>query len=250
MLNPVSSSTPLSEVFPWSKDQAHTILVADSIHTDGRFVLHTFATTHQRIWWLAGGPFTDTLISTAQSKLSKHDMQIRSLTTELAEQEDPVDPTQFLQQLYLDMKEWMTKTPTDQPVPWIILDDVSCMAGLMGKRLTYAWILSIQALAQQHSVGLLIRCSHDHEQQETESPSWIGASSSDPTTTKNRSEYWETNLVESMDWVVDVTPLASGVTREAHGKLIMTCQRQQEMKVFNYCLTDQKVLAIRVKGSV
>ena len=61
---------------------------------------------------------------------------------------------------------------------------------------------------------------------------------------------WERQLVEMADTVVDVVPLASGYSREVHGRLIFTSKavsatiKQQES--YNYCLTDNQALVIRV----
>ncbi len=73
------------------------------------------------------------------------------------------------------------------------------------------------------------------------------------------------------DGIVDVLPLASGYTREAHGKLLFTAcpggrgwgddsskqggGRTSTLSdgstlVFNYCLTDSKVQAIQIRGTL
>jgi hypothetical protein len=65
------------------------------------------------------------------------------------------------------------------------------------------------------------------------------------------------------DGIVDVLPLASGYTREAHGKLLFTAcpggrgwgddskgRSDGSTLVFNYCLTDSKVQAIQIRGTL
>ena len=59
---------------------------------------------------------------------------------------------------------------------------------------------------------------------------------------------WERQLVEMADTVVDVVPLASGYSREVHGRLIFTSKvgPASLQDVYNYCLTDTQALAIRI----
>jgi hypothetical protein len=59
-------------------------------------------------------------------------------------------------------------------------------------------------------------------------------------------EPWERHLVELADVLVDVTPLPSGVTRHAHGRLYISGRTVHVASVYNYCLTDQAVLAMRL----
>ena len=253
-MNPVSSSTPLGDVFPWPVDEPKSILVADSVATDGRFLLHSWACQIPgNFWWIAGGPWTPSLITAGLQKMGRSkpndDSVIRSLPAELNE-EHLENGEAFLKEIYREIKAWVQ---TQKEMPWIFLDDVSAIAGLLGSRLTYIWILSLQALAMEHSFGLFIRCSHDSQQQQVLHPpataqQWIGAGATKDNDVADTR--WEATLIELVDWVLDVVPLASGYTREAHGRLVLSCRRDRmQTIVYNYCLTDQKALAIRVQST-
>jgi hypothetical protein len=279
MLNPNASSTPLTAVFPWSLDDPTSVLVSDSVQSDGRFVLHSWAALvlkSNRLLWLAGGPWTPALIASALQKTgcdaaanylrapassSSSPLCIRSIPAELAEtllQSDcdappeaaPFDAEAFMKKLYLDVKAWVVKE--EQP-SWVFLDDVSALAAFVGSRLTYAFILSLQSLATRHPFGLVVRNSQDLDQMLTLQPkptAWIGAGGDNDDDNNNNNTPWERSLVELVDWVVDVVPLMSGYTREAHGRLIFCSNREgHRMTTYNYCLTDNKALAIRVQGS-
>jgi hypothetical protein len=187
-----SSTTSLMDVFPWSSDPC-TILVGDSVQSDGRFVLHSLASqvlgsSNGRLLWLSGAPLSPTLVATALKKIGcdaatiylrdkqsgKSPLCIRSIPCELGDQvadsmgEDGSDETfcmqiveAFTKQLYREVKAWVTLQQSQHSPSWVILDDVSAMAALLGSRLTYSLILSLRAHSSEHPFGLVIRCSQD-----------------------------------------------------------------------------------------
>ena len=300
MQNPTNASTALIDVLPCWGSKPATILVGDSVQTDGRFVLHTIAShvlsddnnnneeQRRRLLWIAGGsPLTPALIASALKKMGcevaarylrqaerKNDdaLCIRCIASELAErlsggimvepdkQQPPeIDLEVFTKQLYRDIKTWLQDSSSSS-TSWVILDDVSTLAALVGSRLTYGLILSLRALAcRDKEFGLVIRCAQDAGQAkvlETSGPAWIGAGGGGgDTPNENHDEpEWESALVELVDWVVDVMPLASGYTREAHGRLVLSSTGSASgtthtRLVYNYCLTDNKALAIQIHGS-
>jgi hypothetical protein len=354
-MNPGSSNTPLTDVVPWSVRSPRTILVGDSVESDGRFVLCTLATQvlavtttaaaaaadeskgkgsnskPGRVLWLSTGPWTERLIANALKKMgcdaattylrtleqqSKSQSQsqsiaagpggnnsdsspltIRSLAKDISQkietEGDNLDIELFTKQVYRDAKQWLQKqskaseSSDEETVPWIILDDVSALGALVGERLAYGLVLSLNALATHtdtnSSFGLMLRCSQDLDQElskdstvmgasvEKQSiyrqPDWVGAGGQGRRYT-NEEVAWERSLFEMVDGIVDVLPLASGYTREAHGKLLFTAcpggrgwgddskgGRTSTLSdgstlVFNYCLTDSKVQAIQIRGTL
>lgn len=310
-MNPSSSTTPLTQVVPWSvQSSPRTIVIGDSIESDGRFLLHTLASQvlekkAGRVLWLSSGPVTTKLIANALKKIgcdaaSRYSsssnttdteaspLSIRCLTAEIGKKvEEDVENLNmelFIKQIYREVKEWLhlqqsSSSALDKPVPWIILDDVSALGALVGERLAYGLIISINALAthSQTPFGFALRCSHDLQELQDSlpgaanhgvekpvaAPLWVGAGGQSRRHVETVP--WEASLVEIADGLVDVLPLASGYTREAHGRLLFTAAsagrgwggegdkrtaKDEVTLVFNYCLTDSKVQAIQIRKSV
>jgi hypothetical protein len=275
-----SIHTPLSQVFSWQENE--TVLIADSVESDGRFVLCTLSSQvlsrRSNILWLCSTAITDQLILGALKKIGCDKMAtmsaylpenghptpemlprltIRSIPTLLDHalghvEDEAFNEEIFVKDLYQKIKVWrLLQDKSDQhSESWVILDDVSALATLVGERLTYGLVLSLQALKVKHPFGLAIRCSNDSDIEAAglmvvRSSDWFGAGGE--AAHNDRSTIpWERTLTELADTVVDVLPLASGYTREAHGRLIFTGRSTETTAVFNYCLTDNQVLAIRI----
>ena len=220
-----------------------------------------------RVLWLACGPVTEGQIlqglkkigcdKTALSQVATANatteslLTIRSLVSELStsllssnDGEDvSFNEQDFAKKLYRYITETWLPPQTDDNVyhnHWIVLDDVSALANLLGEKLVYGLILALNAQSHQSSsssnnnFGLVVRCSNDHEAESLPSfagssvassgPEWFGAgggsASSSHTTTNNIP--WERSLIELADGVLDVLPLTSGYTRELHGRIVMT----------------------------
>jgi hypothetical protein len=226
-------------------------------------------------------------------------LTIRSLAKDISKkietEGDNLDIKLFTKQVYREAKQWLqqvqAESEAEETVPWIILDDVSALGALVGERLAYGLVLSLNALATQStdtdsssSFGLMLRCSQDLDQELSKDPTvmgasvekqpiyrqpdWVGAGGQGRRYTKEEVA-WERSLFEMADGIVDVLPLASGYTREAHGKLLFTvCPGGRgwgddskgggrastvidgSTLVFNYCLTDSKVQAIQIRGTL
>ena len=85
---------------------------------------------------------------------------------------------------------------------------------------------------------------------------WVGAGGSVQNDDNEEKIPWERSLVQVADGIVDVVPLASGYTREAHGRLLFSevpagrgWGGRPTACIFKYCIADTKVLAIRIRGS-
>jgi hypothetical protein len=168
----------------------------------------------------------------------------------------------FVKSIYREIREWLSNAETDVPPCWVILDDVSALAAFVGERLSYALTASLHALSvqQQDLFGLVVRCSHDRDHEEVAAaaagghhhhhqPDWIGAGGRPTSTNEEKAVVppWERSLVEFADTVVDVVPLESGYARDAHGRLIFS--QASSHAVLNYCLTEDKVLVLRIATS-
>lgn len=220
-----TATTPLEDIFPHS---ASTILITDSVEQEGRFILQAWVSDKKSVLWLAGGP---------PPLGSKTD--IRCIPAEIA-LEDQFDPETFTKQLLVQINEWVDQQ-TDEP--WIVLDDVSVLSALLGSRLIYALVLSLQAENRK----LMIRCSHETEVTSSSSSSdaaastWIGAGGVVEEHIISKRQHWETALVDLADWVVDVFPMQSGYTREAQGRIVLGENTgKRSLAGYNFIFRDGK----------
>ena len=267
--------------------------------------------TNGNVLWLACGPVTDVQVATALKKngcdiatlylrsslqtpkTSSLPLTIRSLTVDMAstclQMSDEVtwNPDQFLRGWYKQVKSWVNEQ-SRKPC-WVLLDDVSSLASVLGDpRLVHRFVHSLTALSnnnQGQSFGITIRCSNDvdqslykakqlEDQNLKSAPLWVGfgGQCNNPQYKSIESAIpWERHLVDLADGIVDVVPLSSGYSREAHGRLIFTLhpsgrgwrnvagdeglKSSDSLTGFkinstvNYCITDNGVRAIRLRGS-
>ena len=306
-----TATTPLEDILPWSISKAATVIVNDSVQSDGRFVLYQHVASLYgssssrdaspqshlpRVVWISGGPLTPRLIAKTLRKMgcdkaSSYSQQqatnaptspdgmlstenahctIRCLAAEIAEQEDAdnydlSDMEAFIKKVYQQTREWAARGSSEAATDWIILDDVSTLAVLVGERLVWMLIQSLHALSRKtQNFGLLVRCMNDRDQEmyrslvsgedsATLSTSWVGAGGSQ----KNDKRLdtgtdivpWERSLVELADVLVDVSPLLTGATKDAHGRLVFTWTEDGGVRQssYNYCVTDNRVLGIPIR---
>lgn len=265
-------TAPLSQELPWSSD-AHCVLVTDSVETDGRFLLHTVASqalnSKRNVFWLSCGPTTETLIATALRKIGcdaaaaylkspksiewRPPLAIHCVMVDLPNSHHDV-PTEYLKNLYLRVKDWCSSDSNNAKT--IIVDDVSALGNLLGERLVYFFISYLRSLP---NCMVALRCSNDADKESYQEEhlaginssrkmDWVGAGG------RRMREVtiipWERTLVELADWIVDVVPLASGYSRDTHGRLVFTARTPapKEPLVMNYCLHDTGVSVIRLRS--
>jgi hypothetical protein len=144
---------------------------------------------------------------------------------------------------------------------WIVLEDADALGALVGDRLASGFLQSLQGLACSRNVGLVVHCGCQDEEEEgededdVESPaggSWIGASSGRRSCRGSSGPQLSVLLAETADHIVDVCPLRSGPTRDAHGRLVFSSRGggggdDGTSSVYNYCLTDSKAVAVRIR---
>jgi hypothetical protein len=180
-----------------------------------------------------------------------------------------MDRVEFVKrELYDSIRDWVSKgeesngeeskgggegntSATSSSTSWIVMDDVDTLAALLGDRLVSGLIQSVQALAVDRNVGLVIQCcSSDDENSEDHGSSgrWVGASGTVRGSGFDGDEVQLSPLLaELADYMVDACSLKSGPTREAHGRLVLTTMRDMTSAHFNYCLADNRATAIRIR---
>ena len=171
------------------------------------------------------------------------------------------DGEQYLKSVYHDVKKWIHQQQQQQessaaktenndeesspqlspPILWIVLDDVSSLATILGDKVVYCFVDSILSLVSTvDNCGTIIRCSIDLDQmaykqlaiEDKDVSGWIGSGGlSIKQSQKDQSMYnrsnipWERYLLDNssvIDGIIDVLPLPSGFSREAHGRLIFS----------------------------
>ena len=190
------------------------------------------------------------------NKESSSLLTIRSLAAELSatllvDSDEQFNEQEFVKHLYrYILQEWL---PTDTKDGksynnWIVVDDASALANLLGEKLVYGLLLALNAQSHQDTskdrnnsnalFGLVVRCSNDYEAVSLPSfagtsvassgpPEWFGAGGhssahSHHSPTMDAVIPWERSLLELADGVLDILPLTSGYTRELHGRIVMT----------------------------
>jgi hypothetical protein len=227
-----------------------------------------------RALWLCGNASTKRQVASALKKLgcdagaaylrndnkhvnnSHNGLKIRSLALEIADRilasnnsEDSKDGCDFDRDLYLktvfnDVKAWADNIPdnkSESVSSWIIVDDVTALASILGDRLVYCFIERLISLAKASGTlstqkcGVIIRCSGDLDQmlyriesnERKDHSGWFGTGGLSHKQAIHDKLYrtfvpWERAVEESVDAIIDVLPLLSGFSREAHGRLIFS----------------------------
>lgn len=294
----MNSTVPLDEALPWSPGIERKVLVCDSIETDGRFLLHTMAkqilASNNQVLWVTCSPITTRQVATSLKKIGcdmaavylrdpskSKNLTIRSLTMEISNKslEDPqFDAETYLKDVYGQLKQWIREQDQTISTPcWIFLDDVSSLASILGDRLVYCFLDSLFAFSARlgkNSFGMIVRCSQDLDQtltragdEEKDNTGWVGAGglAHRQKLKENQRNFvpWERSI-GPVDTIVDVIPLISGYSREAHGRLVFSecpggrgwgdSSKQQPQSaswnklVINYSLNDNGVRAIRLRA--
>lgn len=189
-------------------------------------------------------------------------LTIRSLSSEFSdlilkcnieddEDDNPIfNNEKYLQSLYSDVKTWITHTDDamddeEQNVQantsWVILDDVTALAAILGETLVYCFVESLLSIVNRQNksfsrqCGFIVRCSGDLDQilyrtevnERNDHSGWFGAGGLSHKHATRDTLYrtfvpWERAIEESVDAIIDVLPLLSGFSREAHGRLILS----------------------------
>lgn len=259
-----TSTVPLQEALPWSPSTPDCVLVTDCIETDGRFLLFTIATgalsRQESVLWLSCGAQTTSMIASALRKLGnaeatapflkrattttttdddsgwseERSLHIHSIMADLSNATVAPDST-YLQDLSTRIQGILANRKS---TTLVVIDDVSALHHMFGKPATYLFLSQLLGMSK-----LILKCSNEQFESARQ---WIGSTHSPPAITNF--EGMSSLLVELASWVVDVVPLTSGYSREAHGRLVMTNRTTYSKPVvMNYCLQDTSVAAILLK---
>jgi hypothetical protein len=118
--------------------------------------------------------------------------------------------------------------------PLIVLDNVSSLAETLGEMYTYALIQQIRGILRSAGLGCLLMRSSNELQDDTDtgtistmlanerSTAWVGLGGQDSGRTSTTSRFENGLLIEIADCIIDVLPLQSGFSHEAHGRIILT----------------------------
>ena len=182
--------------------------------------------------------------------LETADLILSSSKQEINANNRTFDEQRYLKTVYNDVKAWVNASSDNSQgedevmgsaLSWIILDDVTTLASILGDKLVYCFVESLILLCSRtettsaRQCGLIIRCSGDLDQmlyrmegnEGNDHSGWFGAGGLSHKHTTHEMMHrtpvpWERAIEESVDAIIDVLPLLSGFSREAHGRLIFS----------------------------
>mmetsp|Transcript_14732 Transcript_14732/g.21747 ORF Transcript_14732/g.21747 Transcript_14732/m.21747 type:complete len:261 (-) Transcript_14732:536-1318(-) len=237
-------------------DSLRRIFIFDSIQTDARFLLHTLVLSRsnaeeQPVVWLSCSPTgTERNIKLASKRMGRSDKHFNVIHLAAGISKIILENEHNVEEMMEDyIKTLLRKVRQDEMRPAIILiDDISILAGLIGNDRAYALLQCLLSPAFQSS-KIVCRGSLDWDQsvllKSNNKGYWLDGLNNEYDTSN---EYtWERGLVELADVVIDVLPLESGFSREAHGRIVITESMSQNREVINYCCNDHGVRAIQMR---
>ena len=157
----------------------------------------------------------------------------------------------YLKKLYKRIKTWLTETSSHKQPNLIVVDDITSLATIFGPREAEFFVRQVRSLTlRQGNASMAILCSTDADQDRylaaaakegganvnvagggSAKSTWLGAGSDVHALEQEYQQVvggagtgsaWERNLIELADGIVDVMPLQSGFSLEAHGRLVFT----------------------------
>ena len=157
----------------------------------------------------------------------------------------------YLKKLYKRIKPWLSETSSQHQTSLIIVDDATSLATIFGPRHAEFFVRQVRSLTlRQGNASMAVLCSTDADQDRyltaaakeggtnvnvagggSARSTWLGAGSDVHALEQEYQQVvggagtdctWERNLIELADGIVDVMPLQSGFSLEAHGRLVFT----------------------------
>ncbi len=230
-----------------------SIGVFDSIQNDGRFVLYTFACQYERVIWLsatpAGGEENVKLACKRLGKGVSPEVTVIHVVDELADvllrAEVNEEAKYVLQKFVKDlMKKLKSAMSSNGEEYLVVIDDMSSLSALLSEELAYGLLQCVLSL-RKPSASLIFRAPSDYDQSARDSKKeWIDGISRIGFKMNDFSLSFSRCLVECCNVMIDVLRLESGFSREAHGRLLISCSDGWES--FNYICSDHDVRAIRM----
>lgn len=241
------------------------MLVTDTIEADGRFILCHLAAQHSGpVLWLAGGSAGEE--STVRSAIRRlggrtveNDVSVQSVAAffeqqilkgdvdnEAADKNlNVVERLPTWEQLLAIVQDWR-ETVTDENHPLVIIDDISTLAALIGEREAYLLAYWARDLSFELGFHLVIRCLGTDETSFQATIAYFGAGGKKCNVNDDDEVYWEAGLAELAGQIIDVRPLASGYSRDAQGRfLISDKQQKKHSRLYNYMLLDNDIRVFR-----
>lgn len=158
---------------------------------------------------------------------------------------------EFLKKLYKRIKTWLSESSSQKHPHLIVVDDATSLATIFGPTHTEFFVRQVRSLIlRQGNASMAVLCSTDADQDRyltaaakegganvnvagggSAKSTWLGAGSDLYALEQEYQQVvggagtgsaWERNLVELADGIVDVMPLQSGFSLEAHGRLVFT----------------------------
>ena len=157
---------------------------------------------------------------------------------------------EYLKKLYKRIKAWLSESSSQKQPHLIVVDDATSLATIFGPTHTEFFVRQVRSLIlRQGNASMAVLCSTDADQDQyltaaaeegganvnvagggSAKSTWLGAGSDVHALEQEYQQVvgggagsnWERNLVELADGIVDVMPLQSGFSLEAHGRLVFT----------------------------
>jgi len=263
-----------------------------------------------------GGSASGSISSAKSRRLEIVPIMLEAATEILSsdEEENNEAPTSltsgYLQKLYRRIKSWLDESSTPQQPNLIVVDDATGLATIFGPRDVEFFLRQVRSLSLRRGcTSMAVLCSADADQDRylttaaregggavnvagggSAKSTWIGAGSDGMAVEQEYQQIvvggaaggaWERNLVELADGIVDVMPLQSGFSLEAHGRLVFTERKGGRgwrdaasvsggrrvpstarptsssaagapafLTTVNYCCEDSSIKAFRLRSSV
>ena len=245
-------------------DLGETIGIFDSDRTDGRFLLYTLASSgNHDITWISCSPSgTERNLMLAMKRIGKGHGQnmsegfimenVINVTSDIAqvamenEKELNFDGLirSYISRLAHRIKKIVDECKTKETIhrPLIVIDDISELATLFGRdNLAVGFLQCLLSI----TTSVIFRASMAIDQKDffrSIKDDWLDGMNA---MTKNSDgDVWERGLLDFCDTWIDVVPLESGFSREAHGRVIISNSTKRE--TLNYVCNDYGVRAIRM----
>ena len=232
--------------------------VFDSDRTDARFLLLTLACEYEKIIWISCTPAgTEQNIKLAHKRSSgksgtRSDVNdskicVFHVMDEFAHivEGESDHQTGAIQQEFAKKLLQRIKQDIDGCNECVtIVDDLSLLSLILGQKLSYGLVQCILAINPGNTI---FRASLDVDQNAlfTEiKGDWLDGIQDSTTGRLQTHGVWERSLIELCDTRIDVVPLESGFSREAHGRIIIS--NGSGCEALNYVCGDNGVRAIRM----
>jgi len=277
------NSVPLVDALPWENDRppnhGSTILVTDSLETDGRFILQILAcqylsskeqsnggnyNNNNRVVWVSCDATNERQLVTALKKFGCDSRNLPSQTSLLSQTEkedhlhwkflsvpqiisstisEHTDSTDILEScaktVHSQIRDFSLSAslaakqgePLTKCGTLVVFDNVSSLVESLGEVLTYAVIQRVRGMLRSNGCGCLVmRISNELQDISGELTTMLTQErrtlcvgfGGEQESISSVSSFENGLMVELADGIIDVLPLQSGFSNEAHGRIAVT----------------------------